>query len=78
MSRRPAIVYGTAFGLSVLTLLVGYFPFVWLLIRYQTWRLGHPNPFVIGPDMDAIWCSFLAVGIVFWLAVKWAKGNRLS
>jgi len=76
LSSRSAIIYGTAFALSFLTLLVSYFPFVWLLIRYQTWRLRHPNPFVIGPAMDAIWCSFLTAMIVFCLFVKWAKRNH--
>jgi len=76
MSRRPAVIYGTAFALSLVALLVSYFPFVWLLIRYQTWRLGHPNPFVIGPELDAIWCSLLAGVIVFWFVVKRAKRNR--
>ena len=76
MSRRSAVIYGMAFALSLVTLVVSYVPFEWLLIRFQTWRLGHPNPFVIGPAIDAVWCSLLAAVIVFWLVVKRAKRNR--
>lgn len=76
MSRRPAVIYGTAFALSLVTILACYFPLVRLLIRYQTWRLGHPNPFVIGPSLDAIFCSLLVAVIVFWLVVKRAKQDH--
>jgi|HubBroStandDraft_6_1064221.scaffolds.fasta_scaffold05688_2 hypothetical protein len=76
MSRRPVIIYGTALALSTATLFVSYVTFRWLLIRYQTWQLGHPNPFVIGPELDAIVLSFLTSAIVFWLVVKWAKRNH--
>jgi hypothetical protein len=48
MTRRPAVHYGVSFALSLLTFAASYEPFVWLLIRYQTWRLGHPNPFAFG------------------------------
>jgi hypothetical protein len=77
MSHRPAVIYGTALALSLLTFLVSYFPFVWLLQHIQTWRLGHPNPIDIGPAMDGILFSFLAAVIAFWLVVKWAKRNGL-
>jgi hypothetical protein len=73
VSRRFLSIYGSAFGLAALTLCVSYFPFAWLLIRYQIWRLGHPNPFVIGPELDALWVSSLTAVIVFWLVMKRAK-----
>jgi hypothetical protein len=76
MSQRPGVIYGIAFALSFVAFGISYFPFVWLLIRYQTWRLGHPNPFIIGPELDAIWCSLLAGVMVFWLVVKRGKQNR--
>jgi hypothetical protein len=76
MPRRLGVIYGTAFALSLVTLLATYFPFVWLLIRLQTWRLGHPNPFAIGPAVDAVWCSVLVAMVVFWLVVKRAKRNQ--
>jgi hypothetical protein len=69
MAQRSLLIYGTAFAVSVLILVVSYFPFYWLLVQIQTWRLGHPNPFVIGPSLDAILCSLLAAGIVFWWVV---------
>lgn len=78
MSRRPAVVYGTAFALSVGTLLVSFAVFRWLLICYQTWRLGHANPFVIGPEMDAVLLSLLAAAIVFWWVVKRENRNRTT
>src|SRR5258707_10888732 len=71
--RRPSAIYGTALALSVVTILVSYVAFRWLLISYQTWRLGHPNPFVMGPETDAMLLSLLAATIVFWLVVKGAK-----
>ena|SRR3974377_1202723 len=40
---RATLVYGAALGLSLVTLFLSYLPFVWLLIRYQTWRLGHSS-----------------------------------
>ncbi|SRR5882762_5205004 len=71
--KHPALIYGLAFAVSVVTLLVAYFPFYWLLVQIQTWRLGHPNPFTIGPAMDAIPCSFVAAVIAFWFTVRGAK-----
>jgi hypothetical protein len=76
MSRRPVIIYGTALALSAVTLFVSYVAFRWLLIRYQTWQLGHPNPFVIGPELDAVVLSFLTAVIVFWWVVRRAKHNH--
>jgi hypothetical protein len=74
-ANHPALIYGLAFAVFVVTLVVAYFPFYWLLVQIQTWRLGHPNPFTIGPAMDAIPCSFVAAGIVFWFTLRGAK-NR--
>jgi hypothetical protein len=76
MSRRPAIIYATAFASSLITFLASYFSLVWILVRYKTWRLGHPNPFVIGPTMDAAMGALLVAVIVFWLVVKWAQENQ--
>ncbi len=76
MPRRPVIIYGTALVLSAVTLFVSYVAFRWLLTRYQTWQLGHPNPFVIGPELDSIILSFLTAVIVFWRVVKRAKHNH--
>lgn len=73
MSRHFAITFGKAFGLSIATLLCAYLVFRWLLINYQTRRLGHPNPFVIGPEIDAMLLALLAAGIVFLWVVKRAK-----
>jgi hypothetical protein len=68
--KHPALIYVLAFAVSVVTLVVAYFPFYWLLVQIQTWRLGHPNPFTIGPAMDAIPCSFVAAAIAFWFTVR--------
>lgn len=73
MVKHPALLYGLAFAVSVVTLVVAYFPFYWLLVQIQTWRLGHPNPFTIEPTMDAIPCSFVAAVMVFWFTVRGAK-----
>ena len=73
MSRRPLLIYGTTSAVSVLILVVSYFPFYWLLVQIQTWRLGHPNPFTIGPAVDAIPCAFVAALIAFWFTVRGAK-----
>src|SRR5690348_6318404 len=69
MSRQFVHVYGAAFAAALLTFLVGQFAFRWLLISYQTWRLGHPNPFVIGPEIDAAMLAVVTAAIVFWLVV---------
>jgi hypothetical protein len=76
MSRQFAHVYGAASAASLVTLLVGYFAFRWLLISYQTLSLGHPNPFVIGPEIDAAMLAVVTAAIVFWLAVRRGKRNR--
>jgi hypothetical protein len=68
--KHPAFIYGLAFAVSVVTLVVAYFPFYWLLVQIQTWRLGHPNPFTIGPAMDAIPCSSVAAVIAFWFTLR--------
>jgi hypothetical protein len=73
MAQRSLLIYGTAFAVSVSIPVVSYFPFYWLLVQIQTWRLGHPNPFTIGPAVDAIPCAFLAALIAFWFAVRGAK-----
>jgi len=73
MARRSLLIYGTAFAVSVLILVVSYFPFYWLLVQIQTWRLGHPNPFTIGPAVDAILCAFVAALIAFWFTLRGAK-----
>ena len=73
MARRPLLIYGTASAVSVLILVVSYLPFYWLLVQIQTWRLAHPNPFTIGPAVDAISCSFVAALIAFWFTVRGAK-----
>jgi len=70
MTRRPTRIYGAAFALSLLTLAPSYLPFVWMLIHFQTWRLGHPNPFVFGPEIHALECSLVAAVIVFCLVVR--------
>jgi hypothetical protein len=71
--KHHALIYGLALAVSVLTLVVTYFPFYWLLVQLQTWRLGHPNPFTIGPATDAIPCSLVTGSITFWLTVRGAK-----
>lgn len=76
MSRHFAITCGRALALSIATLLCSYLAFRWLLISYQTWHLGHPNPFVIGPETDAMLLALLAAGIVFLWVVKRAKRSR--
>jgi len=73
MVKRAAIIYGLASAAFVATLAFAYFPFYWILIQIQTWRLGHPNPFTIGPAMDTVPCSLAAALIAFWLAVREAK-----
>jgi len=73
MPRRSLLIYGTAFAVFVLILVVSYLPFYWLLVQIQAWRLGHPNPFTIGPAVDAIPCSFAAALIAFWFTVRGAK-----
>ena len=73
MVKHHTVIYGLALAVSVLTLVVTYFPFYWLLVQFQTWRLGRPNPFTIGPAMDAIPCSFVTALITFWLTVREAK-----
>lgn len=70
MTHHFAITYGKAFALSMATLLGSYLVFRWLLISYQTWRLGHPNPFIIGPEIDAMLLALLAAGIVFLWVLK--------
>jgi len=70
MFRRPALIYGAACALLVVPLLVSYVTFRWVLIRFQTWHLGHPNPFVIEPEMDATLLFLLAGAIVFGLVVS--------
>jgi len=65
MVKPTAITYGLASAASVATLAIAYFPFYWILIQLQTWRLGHPNPFTIGPGMDAVPCSCVAALIAF-------------
>jgi hypothetical protein len=72
-TNRATKTYGLAFGASVATLVLTYFPFYWVLIKLQTWRLGHPNPFTIGPAMDAVPCSFVAALIAFWLTLREAN-----
>jgi hypothetical protein len=71
--KHNTLVYGIALAVSVLTLVVTYFPYYWLLVQFQTWRLGHPNPFTIGLAMDAIPCSFMTASITFWFTVRRAK-----
>jgi hypothetical protein len=73
MARRSLLIYGIAFAVSVLMFVASYFPFYWLLVQMQTWRLGHPNPFTIGPAVDAIPCAFVTALIAFWIAVRGAK-----
>jgi hypothetical protein len=73
MVKRATVIYGLALAASVATLALAYFPFYWILIQIQTWRLGHPNPFTIGPAMDAVPCSFVPALIAFWLTVRDAK-----
>ena len=76
MARRSLLIYGTALAVSVLILVVSYLPIYWFLVQIQTWRLGHPNPFTIGPAMNAIPCSFVAALIAFWFTVRGAKKRR--
>jgi len=73
MVKRPAPTYGLGIAVFLLTLVVTYFPFYWLLVQLQTWRLGHPNPFTIGPSIDAIPCSVVAALVAFWFTVRGAK-----
>jgi hypothetical protein len=73
MVKHHALICGLALAVSVLTLVVTYFAFYWLLVQFQTWRLGHPNPFTIGPAMDAIPFSFVTALITLWLTVREAK-----
>jgi hypothetical protein len=73
MAQRSLLIYGTAFAVFVLILVVSYFPFYWLLVQIQTWRLGHPNPFAIGPAVDAIPCAFVAALFALWFTVRGAK-----
>jgi hypothetical protein len=73
MVKHHTLIHSLALAVSVLTLVVTYFPFYWLLAQFQTWRLGHPNPFTIGPAMDAIPCSLVTALITFWLTVRRAK-----
>lgn len=73
MVKRTAVIYGLAFVASLATITLAYSPFYWVLVQFQTWRLGHPNPFTIGPAMDAMPCSFVAGLVVFWLTVRQAK-----
>ena len=42
-----------AFAAAIATLLLSYFGFRWLLIRYHEWQIGHKNPFTIWADMRA-------------------------
>src|SRR5258708_7866462 len=77
MSRRPLLIYGTTSAVSVLILMVSYFPFYWLLVQIQSWRLGHPNPFTIRPAVDAIPCAFAAALITFWFTVRGARSASL-
>lgn len=76
MSRQFGPVCGAASAASLVTLIIGYFAFRWLLISYQTWRLGRPNPFVIGPEIDAALLAVVTAAIVFWLVVRRGKRNR--
>jgi membrane-anchored protein YejM (alkaline phosphatase superfamily) len=76
MSRQIAHVYSAASAASLVTLLVGYFAFRRLLIFYQTLSHGHPNPFVIGPEINAAMLAVVTAAIVFWLAVRRGKRNR--
>jgi hypothetical protein len=76
MSRRSGVIYGTAFALSVVTLLVSYVAFRWLLISYHEWRISHSLVFTFWADTRAIPLALLAAAIVFWLVVKRAKRNR--
>ena len=73
MAQRSLLIYGTALTASVLILVVSYFPLYWLLVQIQTWRLGHPNPFTIGPAVDAIPCALVVALIAFWFTVRGAK-----
>ena len=73
MVKRAAIIYGVAFAASVATLALAYFPIYWILVQIQTFRLGHTNPFTIGPAMDAVPCSLVAALIAFCLTLREAK-----
>jgi hypothetical protein len=70
MARRSLLIYGTAFAVSVLILVVCYLPFYWLFVQIQTWRFDHPNPFTSGAAVDAIPCSFVAALIAFWFTAS--------
>jgi hypothetical protein len=76
MSRRSGVIYGTAFALSLVTLLVSYLAFRWLLISYHEWQISNPMVFTFWADTRAIPLALLAAAIVFWLVVKRAKRNR--
>ena len=52
MAPRPVVLYGIASVLSLTAFLLSYVPFAWLLTRYQTWHLGHANPFVLGREIN--------------------------
>ncbi|HYX82149.1 MAG TPA: hypothetical protein VE714_07140, partial [Gemmatimonadales bacterium] len=52
---------------------VAYFAFRWLLIRFQTWKLGHVSPFIIGPEIDAALLAVVPAAIVFWAVAKQRK-----
>ena len=76
MSRQFGPVYGAASAASLVTLLVAYFAFRWLLVPYQTRRLGHSSPFVIGPEMDAALLAVVTAMIVFLVVVRRQRRNQ--
>src|SRR4029077_7370877 len=62
---RSALLYCAAFILAFIIFELLSFPLYWLLVRFQTWRLGHPNPFAFGPAMDAAISSSFVAGVAF-------------
>jgi hypothetical protein len=64
---------GTAFAAAIGTLTVSYFGFRWLLICFQEWRIGHPNPFTFWADLRAIPLALLASLIVFAVVLVFMK-----
>jgi len=62
---QSALLYCVAFLFAFAIFEVLSVPLYWLLVRFQAWRLGHPNPFTFGPAMDAAISSAFVAGVAF-------------
>ena len=68
-----AVAFGAAFTAALGTLLISYFAFRWLLIRYNESQIGHKNPFTIWADVRAVPLAVLVSLLVFSMVLVFVK-----